>query len=149
MSHGCLDNHLHGDKPTLSWHTRQKIAIELASALNYLHEDAEQCVIHRDIKSDNVLLDIDFTTKLGDFGVSKLVERGQRTETTRIIGTYGYLAPEYEREGKARKETDMYSFGIVALDICCGRKPNQGAHWFGWCGSYTLLAVSLMLPMRG
>ncbi|GMJ14751.1 L-type lectin receptor kinase IX.1 [Hibiscus trionum] len=125
MPNGCLDNNLHGDKPTLSWHTRHTIAIELASALNYLHEGAEQCVIHRDIKSDNVLLDLDFTTKLGDFGVSKLVERGQRTETTRIIGTYGYLAPEYEREGKARKETDMYSFGIVALEICCGRKPNR------------------------
>ncbi|KAE8689956.1 putative Chaperone protein dnaJ [Hibiscus syriacus] len=125
MPNGCLDSHLHGDKPTLSWHTRHKIAIELALALNYLHEGAEQCVIHRDIKSDNVLLDLDFTTKLADFGVSKLVERGQRTQTTRIIGTYGYLAPEYLREGKARKETDMYSFGIVLLEICCGRKPNR------------------------
>ncbi|KAL4298352.1 hypothetical protein GQ457_12G012630 [Hibiscus cannabinus] len=125
MSNGYLDNHLHGYKPTLSWHTRQKIAIELASALNDLHEDTEQCVIHRDIKSDNVLLDLDFTTKLSDFGVSKLVEREQWTETTMIIGTYGYLAPEYEGEGKSRKETNMYSFGIVALEIRCGRKPNR------------------------
>ncbi|XWS56078.1 hypothetical protein CRYUN_Cryun09bG0055800 [Craigia yunnanensis] len=125
MPNGCLESHLHGNKPTLPWDVRYKIANGLASALYYLHEGAEQCVLHRDIKSANVLLDTDFTTKLGDFGVSKLVDPGLRTQTTMIVGTYGYIAPEYLQEGRARKETDMYSFGIVALEIACGRKPNR------------------------
>ncbi|TYG54095.1 hypothetical protein ES288_D09G161800v1 [Gossypium darwinii] len=127
MPNGSLESHLHGEKPTLPWHVRYKIAIGLASALQYLHEGEEQCVLHRDIKSDNVLLDLDFTTKLCDFGVSKLVDRGERTQTTMVVGTPGYLAPEYMQEQIARKETDMYSFGIVALEICCGRKPRNGA----------------------
>ncbi|MBA0857020.1 hypothetical protein Goshw_006286 [Gossypium schwendimanii] len=127
MPNGSLESHLHGEKPTLPWHVRYKIAIGLASALQYLHEGEEQCVLHRDIKSDNVLLDLDFTTKLCDFGVSKLVDRGERTQTTMVVGTPGYLAPEYMQEQRARKETDMYSFGIVALEICCGRKPRNGA----------------------
>nr|KJB36256.1 hypothetical protein B456_006G148700 [Gossypium raimondii] len=127
MPNGSLESHLHGEKPTLPWHVRYKIAIGLASALQYLHEGEEQCVLHRDIKSDNVLLDLDFTTKLCDFGVLKLVDRGERTQTTMVVGTPGYLAPEYMQEQIARKETDMYSFGIVALEICCGRKPRNGA----------------------
>ncbi|KAK8336982.1 hypothetical protein V6Z11_A09G157800 [Gossypium hirsutum] len=127
MPNGSLESHLHGEKPTLSWHVRYKIAIGLASALQYLHEGEEQCVLHRDIKSDNVLLDLDFTTKLCDFGVSKLVDRGERTQTTMVVGTPGYLAPEYMQEQRARKETDMYCFGIVALEICRGRRPRNGA----------------------
>ncbi|XP_022743938.1 L-type lectin-domain containing receptor kinase IX.1-like [Durio zibethinus] len=125
MPNGCLESHLHGNKPTLPWDVRYKIAMGLASALYYLHEGAEQCVLHRDIKSANVLLDTDFTTKLGDFGVSKLVDPELRTQTTMIVGTTGYIAPEYLQEGRARRETDMYSFGIVALEIACGRKPNR------------------------
>ncbi|TYJ18742.1 hypothetical protein E1A91_A09G143600v1 [Gossypium mustelinum] len=127
MPNGSLESHLHGEKPTLSWHVRYKIAIGLESALQYLHEGEEQCVLHRDIKSDNVLLDLDFTTKLCDFGVSKLVDRGERTQTTMVVGTPGYLAPEYMQVQRARKETDMYCFGIVALEICRGRRPRNGA----------------------
>ncbi|XVF55871.1 hypothetical protein PTKIN_Ptkin06aG0071200 [Pterospermum kingtungense] len=130
MPNGCLESHLHVNKPILPWDVRYKIAMGLASALHYLHEGAEHCVLHRDIKSANVLLDIDFTTKLGDFGVAKLVD--QRTQTTMVVGTPGYVAPEYMQEQRARKETDMYSFGVVALEIATGRKPNQNGGLVRW-----------------
>ncbi|XVE61382.1 hypothetical protein DITRI_Ditri06bG0035000 [Diplodiscus trichospermus] len=104
----------------------------LALALHYLQEGAEQCVLHRDIKSANVLLDKDFTTKLGDFGVAKLVDQRLRTQTTMVVGTPGYVAPEYMQEQRARKETDMYSFGIVALEIATGKKPNHNGGLLRW-----------------
>ncbi|KAK3420748.1 hypothetical protein EUGRSUZ_G01585 [Eucalyptus grandis] len=125
MPNGSLDNHLFGTRKVLPWDVRYRIALGLASALNYLHEDLEQCVLHRDIKAANILLDIDFNTKLGDFGVSKLVDPRFRTQTTDVVGTYGYLAPEYLNERKATRESDMFSFGIVVLEITCGRRTYQ------------------------
>ncbi|XP_065854112.1 L-type lectin-domain containing receptor kinase IX.1-like [Euphorbia lathyris] len=122
MPNGSLDTHLFGEKRALPWQVRYRIAIGLASAIHYLHEEAEQCVLHRDIKPSNVFLDIDFGVKLGDFGVSKLVDPQFRTQTTGVVGTWGYIAPEYAYESKATKEADMYSFGIVALEIACGRR---------------------------
>ncbi|WCJ34178.1 Concanavalin A-like lectin protein kinase family protein [Euphorbia peplus] len=122
MPNGSLDTHLFGKKRALPWQTRYRIALGLASALHYLHEEAEQSVLHRDIKPANVLLDVDFGVKLGDFGVSKLVDPQFRTQTTGVVGTWGYIAPEYAYQGKATKESDMYSFGIVALEIACGRR---------------------------
>ncbi|EEF38275.1 kinase, putative [Ricinus communis] len=125
MPNGSLDTHLFGNRRALPWQVRYKIAIDIASAIHYLHEDAGQCVLHRDIKSANVLLDADFTTKLGDFGVAKLVDPRLRTQKTGVVGTYGYLAPEYAYEGRASKESDMFSFGIVALELACGRRTYQ------------------------
>ncbi|KAF5765509.1 putative protein kinase RLK-Pelle-L-LEC family [Helianthus annuus] len=124
MENGSLDFHLFKEKSLLTWSTRYKIAIGLASALFYLHEEWEQCVLHRDIKSSNVMLDSNFNVKLGDFGLAKLVdhEKGSQT-TTRLAGTFGYMAPEYLLTGKASKESDVFSFGVVALEIACGRKP--------------------------
>ncbi|KAF7851935.1 LOW QUALITY PROTEIN: hypothetical protein BT93_L1647 [Corymbia citriodora subsp. variegata] len=121
MSNGSLDYYLFGDR-TLPWHTRYRIALGLALALHYLHEEAGHCVIHRDIKSANVLLDMDFTTKLGDFGVAKRVDSQLRTQMTAVVGTYGYLAPEYIYHGRLSKASDLFSFGVVALEIACGRK---------------------------
>ncbi|XP_022765791.1 L-type lectin-domain containing receptor kinase IX.2-like [Durio zibethinus] len=95
-----------------------KIAMGLASALHYLHEGAEQCVLHRDIKSANVLLDTDFTTKLGDFGVAKLVDQRLRTQTTRVVGTPGYLAPEICRNKELIEtfyENEMQCLLMVGL----------------------------------
>ena len=97
----------------------------MAAAVRYLHEDAEQCVLHRDIKSANVLLDTDFSTKLGDFGMAKFVDPRLRTQMTGVVGTYGYLAPEYMNGGRASKESDIYSFGVVALEIACGRRTYR------------------------
>ncbi|KAJ4824534.1 hypothetical protein Tsubulata_037413 [Turnera subulata] len=125
MPNGSLDTHLFGNKKSLLWHTRYKIALGLASAIQYLHEDVEQCVLHRDIKAANVLLDTDFHTKLGDFGASKLVDSRLRTQMTGLVGTFGYLAPEYVNEGRVSKKSDIFSFGVVALEIACGRRTYQ------------------------
>ncbi|KAI3440775.1 uncharacterized protein J3R85_003232 [Psidium guajava] len=125
MPNGSLDHHLFGTRKSLPWGVRYKIALGLACALNYLHEDLEQCVLHRDIKAANILLDTNFNTKLGDFGVAKLVDPRLRTQTTDVVGTYGYLAPEYLSEGKVTKESDLFSFGVVALEIACGRRTYQ------------------------
>ncbi|KAF5813771.1 putative protein kinase RLK-Pelle-L-LEC family [Helianthus annuus] len=123
MENGSLDLHLFKGKSLLTWNTRYKIAHGLASALLYLHEEWEQCVLHRDIKSSNVMLDSNFNVKLGDFGLAKLVDHENGSETTIVAGTIGYMAPEYATTGKPSKESDVYSFGVVALEIACGRKP--------------------------
>ncbi|KAL8116558.1 hypothetical protein AgCh_022905 [Apium graveolens] len=127
MPNGSLDSHLFKGKSLLTWPIRQKIAQGLASALLYLHEEWEQCVVHRDIKPSNVMLDSNFITKLGDFGLARLVDHEKGGQTTALAGTMGYMAPECITTGKASKESDVYSFGIVALEIACGRKviePN-------------------------
>ena len=125
MPNGSLDNHLFGNGEILPWNLRYKIALGLASALHYLHEEAENCVLHRDIKSANVLLDADFSAKLGDFGLAELLDPQLRIHSTGVVGTYGYLAPEYVNEGKASKASDVFSFGVVALEIACGRRTYQ------------------------
>ncbi|KAK6916215.1 Protein kinase domain [Dillenia turbinata] len=122
MPNGSLDSHLFPEASLLAWTLRHKIALGLASALQYLHEEWEQCVLHRDIKSSNVMLDSSFNAKLGDFGLAKLVDHGKASETTLVGGTMGYMAFEYMVSGKASKESDVYSFGIVALEIACGRR---------------------------
>uniref|UniRef100_A0A2N9FY46 non-specific serine/threonine protein kinase n=1 Tax=Fagus sylvatica TaxID=28930 RepID=A0A2N9FY46_FAGSY len=104
---------------------RYKIAQGLASALLYLHEEWEQCVVHRDIKSSNIMLDSNFNAKLGDFGLARLVEHEFSSQTTILAGTMGYLALECFTTGKASKKSDVYSFGVVSLEIACGRKPIE------------------------
>ena len=123
MPNGSLDSHLFGAKIMLKWPIRYKIAQGLASALLYLHEEWEQCVVHRDIKSSNIMLDSNFNAKLGDFGLARLVDHEFGLQTTILAGTMGYLAPECFTTGTASKESDVYSFGVVCLEIACGRKP--------------------------
>ncbi|KAM1356791.1 hypothetical protein ACFX13_031594 [Malus domestica] len=123
MSNGSLDSHLFKGKTLLEWEARNKIVQGLASGLLYLHEEWEQCVLHRDIKSSNIMLDSNLNAKLGDFGLARLVDHGKQSQTTVLAGTMGYMAPECLTTGKASKETDVYSFGVVALEIACGRKP--------------------------
>ncbi|XP_071729907.1 L-type lectin-domain containing receptor kinase IX.1-like [Rutidosis leptorrhynchoides] len=125
MENGSLDSHLFKRKSLLTWGTRYKIAHGLASALLYLHEEWEQCVLHRDIKSSNVMLDSNFNAKLGDFGLAKMVDHDKGSQTTMLAGTLGYMAPECVVTGKASKQSDVYSFGVVALEIACGRKPIE------------------------
>ncbi|XP_058191318.1 L-type lectin-domain containing receptor kinase IX.1-like [Rhododendron vialii] len=125
MENGSLDFHLFQGKSLLTWGTRYKIAQGLASALLYLHEEWEQCVVHRDVKSSNVMLDSNFNAKLGDFGLARFVDHEKQPETTLLAGTMGYLAPECVITGKANKKSDVYSFGIVSLEIACGRKPHD------------------------
>nr|AKV93719.1 clade XVII lectin receptor kinase [Solanum lycopersicum] len=123
MPNSSLDTHIFSRKIHLEWPIRFKISQGLASALLHLHEEWEQCVVHRDIKSTNIMLDSNYNAKLGDFGLARLVEHGKGSETTVLAGTMGYMAPECVTTGKANKETDVYSFGIVVLEIGCGRKP--------------------------
>ncbi|CAL1370399.1 unnamed protein product [Linum trigynum] len=128
MHNGSLDAHLfrkNNNKVPLPWAVRFKIAQGLASALLYLHEEWEQCVVHRDIKSSNVMLDSKFDAKLGDFGLAKLIDHNLGSQTTVVAGTMGYMAPEYLMTSKASKESDVYSFGVVALEIACGRKAVE------------------------
>ncbi|KAK1323872.1 L-type lectin-domain containing receptor kinase IX.1 [Acorus calamus] len=122
VPNGSLDSHLFGSKCGLAWAVRHKIALGLASALLYLHEEWTRCVLHRDVKASNVMLDENFEAKLGDFGLARLVDHDQNLQTTELAGTRGYLAPECFYTGKASRESDVYSFGVVALEIACGRK---------------------------
>jgi serine/threonine protein kinase len=102
---------------------RHEIVLGLGSALLYLHQEWEQCVLHRDIKPSNVMLDASFNTKLGDFGLARLVEHGRGSLTTAHAGTMGYMDPECMITGRANTESDVYSFGVVLLEIACGRRP--------------------------
>ncbi|CAA2953314.1 L-type lectin-domain containing receptor kinase -like [Olea europaea subsp. europaea] len=123
MPNGSLDFHLFKNKSVLPSEVRYKIAQGLASALLYLHEEWEQCVVHRDIKSSNVMLDSNFKAKLGDFGLARLVDHEKGSQTTMLAGTMGYMAPECVITGRASKESDVYSFGVVLLEVACGRRP--------------------------
>lgn len=126
MPQGSLENHLFDLKPhqqPLDWHTRLKIALGAARGLEYLHCIANPPVIYRDLKSSNILLDNDFNPKLSDFGLAKLGPVGDNTHvSTRVMGTYGYCAPDYAMSGKLTIKSDIYSFGVVMLELITGRK---------------------------
>nr|XP_024928530.2 G-type lectin S-receptor-like serine/threonine-protein kinase SD2-5 [Ziziphus jujuba var. spinosa]XP_048328196.1 G-type lectin S-receptor-like serine/threonine-protein kinase SD2-5 [Ziziphus jujuba var. spinosa] len=117
----------------LSWQQRKKIILDIAKGLSYLHEDCRQKIIHLDIKPENILLDEDFNGKLSDFGLSKLIERDQSQVVTTMRGTPGYLAPEWLGSAITEK-VDVYSFGIVTMEIVCGRRnvdrsqPEEAMH---------------------
>ncbi|QCD84201.1 L-type lectin-domain containing receptor kinase IX.1-like [Vigna unguiculata] len=131
MENGSLDSHLFRGESILAWQVRYNIALGLASALLYLQEEWEKCVLHRDIKSSNVMLDSNFNPKLGDFGLARLVDHDKGSETTDVAGTMGYLAPEYMNTGQARKESDIFSFGVVLLEIATGKKAIHHKHMEG------------------
>ncbi|KAI3473195.1 hypothetical protein Pfo_030487 [Paulownia fortunei] len=126
MPNGSLDKFLH-DQPkfTLNWDQRFLVIKGVASGLLYLHEGWEQVVIHRDIKASNVLLDGELKARLGDFGLARLYDHGSDPQTTHVVGTLGYLAPEHTRSGKATTSTDVYAFGAFLLEVACGRRPVE------------------------
>lgn len=110
-----------GQKP-LDWYTRMRIAEGAAKGLEYLHDVADPPVIYRDFKASNILLDADFNPKLSDFGLAKLGPTGGKDHvSTRVMGTYGYCAPEYARTGQLTTKSDVYSFGVVFLELITGR----------------------------
>ena len=123
MPNGSLDSHLYKEDTLLVWEVRYKIAQHLASALLYLHEGWDHCVLHRDIKPSNIMLDSNFNAKLGDFGLARLVDHASASRNTDLAGTKGYIDPGCVTTRRASKESDIYSFGIVALELACGRKP--------------------------
>ncbi|KAG2698135.1 hypothetical protein I3843_07G135500 [Carya illinoinensis] len=126
MPMGCLEDHLFdldAEKAPLSWNTRIKIAVGAARGLEYLHCKANPPVIYRDLKSANILLDNEFNPKLSDFGLAKLGPVGDNTHvSTRVMGTYGYCAPEYAMSGKLTLKSDIYSLGVVLLELITGRR---------------------------
>ncbi|KAF8022167.1 hypothetical protein BT93_G2344 [Corymbia citriodora subsp. variegata] len=123
MPRGSLENHLFKRiSISLPWATRLKIAIGAAKGLAFLH-GAEKPVIYRDFKTSNILLDSDFTAKLSDFGLAKMGPEGSKSHvTTRVMGTYGYAAPEYVSTGHLTTKSDVYSFGVVLLELLTGRR---------------------------
>lgn len=173
MPNGSLDKYLHyeGQKPVLNWEHRFQIIKGIASGLLYLHDKWEKIVIHRDIKASNVLLDEEMNGRLGDFGLSRLYDHGTDPQTTHMVGTMGYMAPELVRTGKASPPTDVFAFGTFLLEVTCGLRPiredAQGdqfllvdwalEHWHGGTllktvdprlqGDYDVDEVSLVLKL--
>lgn len=114
------------DQKPLSWYNRMKIAFGAAKGLEYLHEKANPPVIYRDLKSSNILLDEEYNPRLSDFGLAKLGPVGDKVHvSSRVMGTYGYCAPEYARNGELTVKSDVYSFGVVLLELITGRKAIE------------------------
>ncbi|XP_064947342.1 probable serine/threonine-protein kinase PBL23 [Musa acuminata AAA Group] len=126
MHLGSLEDHLldlSSNKKPLDWSTRMKIAEGAARGLEYLHDIANPPVIYRDFKASNILLDEEYNPKLSDFGLAKVGPVGDKSHvSTRVMGTYGYCAPEYALTGQLTKMSDVYSFGVVFLEIITGRR---------------------------
>ncbi|KAJ4707511.1 Kinase [Melia azedarach] len=123
MPRGSLENHLFRRSLPLPWSIRMKIALGAAKGLAFLHEEAEKPVIYRDFKTSNILLDADYNAKLSDFGLAKdAPEEGKTHVSTRVMGTYGYAAPEYVMTGHLTSKSDVYSFGVVLLEMLTGRR---------------------------
>ncbi|CAM6129111.1 unnamed protein product [Calypogeia fissa] len=128
MPNLSLLSHLHGQYASdslLDWGRRMSIAIGSAEGLAYLHHFATPHIIHRDVKASNVLLDSNFNAQVADFGFAKLIPEGATHVTTRVKGTLGYLAPEYAMWGKVSEGCDVYSFGILLLELISGKKPIE------------------------
>ncbi|GMI78590.1 HAESA-like 1 [Hibiscus trionum] len=128
MPNGSLGDLLHSSKGgLLDWPTRYKIALDAAEGLSYLHHDCAPPIVHRDVKSNNILLDAEFGAKVADFGVAKIVKRvGEGAEPMSVIaGSYGYIAPEYAYTLRVNEKSDIYSFGVVILELVTGKPPND------------------------
>ncbi|XP_020959404.1 probable protein kinase At2g41970 isoform X2 [Arachis ipaensis] len=129
---GSLHDILHGRKgvqgaepgPVLSWNQRAKIAFGAAKGLEYLHEKCQPSIVHRDVRSSNVLLFNDYDAKIADFSLTnQSSDTAARLHSTRVLGTFGYHAPEYAMTGQITQKSDVYSFGVVLLELLTGRKP--------------------------
>lgn len=122
MPNGSLDNHLFHELENnviLEWSLRYKIISGVASALHYLHNEYDQTVVHRDLKASNIMLDSEFNARLGDFGLARALENEKTSyaELEGVPGTMGYIAPECLHTGKATRESDVYGFGAVVLEV--------------------------------
>ncbi|KAG2553046.1 proline-rich receptor-like protein kinase PERK15 [Panicum virgatum] len=123
-----LDSHLHGHNgPPLDWHQRWQIAVGSARGLAYLHDDCYPKIIHRDVKASNILLDHNFEPKVADFGLAKYQPGDDTHVSTRVMGTFGYIAPEFLSSGRLTDKADVFSFGVVLLELITGRLPVQSS----------------------
>ncbi|MED6154979.1 hypothetical protein PIB30_001120 [Stylosanthes scabra] len=128
MNNGSLDKRIFEceERMMLGWQERIEVLKNVASGILYLHEGWEVKVLHRDIKANNVLLDKDMNARLGDFGLARMHDHhGQVATTTKVLGTIGYIAPEVIRSGRASTQSDVYGFGILMLEVLCGRRPVE------------------------
>ncbi|KAJ0250921.1 L-type lectin-domain containing receptor kinase VII.2 [Hirschfeldia incana] len=126
MENGSVDKRLFDCDEVLEWEERMRVIRDVASGMLYLHEGWESKVLHRDIKTSNVLLDKDMNARVGDFGLAKLQNANKEmVSTTHVVGTAGYMAPELVKTGRASVETDVYSFGVFVLEVVCGRRPIE------------------------
>uniref|UniRef100_A0A2C9W776 non-specific serine/threonine protein kinase n=1 Tax=Manihot esculenta TaxID=3983 RepID=A0A2C9W776_MANES len=125
MPNGSLDKALFEARTPLPWPHRRKILLGVASALAYLHQECENQVIHRDVKTSNIMLDEGFNARLGDFGLARQIEHDKSPDATVAAGTMGYLAPEYLLTGRATEKTDVFSYGAVVLEVASGRRPIE------------------------
>ncbi|KVH91537.1 hypothetical protein Ccrd_006441, partial [Cynara cardunculus var. scolymus] len=138
LSGGSLDEALHEKAELLDWDARLNIILGAAKGLAYLHHDCSPRIIHRDIKSSNILLDGNLEARVSDFGLAKLLEDEESHITTIVAGTFGYLAPEYMQSGRATEKTDVYSFGVLMLEVISGKRPTdasfieKGLNIVGW-----------------
>ncbi|KAH7435267.1 hypothetical protein KP509_06G056700 [Ceratopteris richardii] len=122
MPNGSLEDYLFdGKKPVLSWPDRQRIVMDTVKGLTYLHTGVQPPIIHRDIKTSNILLDEHLGAHVADFGLAKVTAEGMSHMTTRVAGTQGYLAPEYALYGQLTEKSDVYSFGVLLLVLMSGR----------------------------
>lgn len=126
-------------QPALNWFERMKVAAGASKGLEYLHESANPPVIYRDLRSSHIMLDDDFNVRLSDFGMIKLSGGDKMNHAPpRIMGTYGYCAPEYVRTGHVTLKSDVYSFGVVLLELITGRRvidttrPNEEQNLVAW-----------------
>ncbi|KAI3982929.1 hypothetical protein MKX01_010412 [Papaver californicum] len=126
MANSSLDKFLYGERRgSLNWKQRFSIVVGIARGLSYLHHEFHSCIIHRDIKSSNILLDDDFQPKIADFGLARLLPEDQSHLVTKFAGTLGYTAPEYAIHGQLSEKVDTYSYGVVLLETVSGRKSND------------------------
>ena len=123
MTKGSLDSHLFREDTLLIWKVRYKVVQDLALALLYLHEGWERCMLYRDIKSSNIMLDSNYNAKLGNFGLFKLVNHASASRTTDFASTKGYIDLRCVTTRRASMKSNIYNFGIVVLKLDCGRRP--------------------------
>nr|CAB3459566.1 unnamed protein product [Digitaria exilis] len=142
MDNGSLDAWLHGDvhcaghsmararpvlRVPLDWPTRLIVAVGAAQGLCYMHHDCSPPIVHRDVKTSNILLDSEFRAKVADFGLARmLVQAGEPNTMSAVAGSFGYMAPEYAYTRRVNEKVDVYSFGVVLLELTTGRKANDG-----------------------